>query len=62
MFIQERCCRLLNYLDALSEGNKIRGVKNAYASFVAFCKQKLSEEIDDRYASNRLCKNTDFIL
>ena len=49
MFIQERCCRLLNYLDALSEGNKIRGVKNAYASFVAFCKQKLSEEIDDIY-------------
>jgi len=56
MFIQERCCRLLNYLEALPQSIKIIGVKNAYISFVAFCKQKLSEEIDNRYDSNRSCK------
>ena len=45
----------------IEQANKIRGVENNFASFMALCKQKLSGEIDNRCALNQLCKKEEII-
>ena len=45
----------------IEKANRIRGVENDFASFMAICKQKLSGEIDNRCALNQLCKKEEII-
>ena len=45
----------------IEKANKIRGVENNYASFLALCKQKLSGEVMNRCALNQLCKKNEII-
>ena len=45
----------------IEQANKIRGIDNNFASFMALCKQKLSGEINNRCALNQLCKKEEII-
>ena len=45
----------------IEQANKIRGIENDYASFMALCKQKLSGETNNRCALNQLCKKEEII-
>ncbi|MEC9209056.1 MAG: ferrous iron transport protein B [Bacteroidota bacterium] len=45
----------------IEQANKIRGIENNFASFMALCKQKLSGEINNRCALNQLCKKEEII-
>jgi ferrous iron transport protein B len=45
----------------IEQANKIRGIENNFASFMALCKQKLSGELNNRCALNQLCKKEEII-
>ena len=45
----------------IEKANKIRGVDNDYASFLALCKQEIGGEKQNREALNMLCKDNDII-
>jgi ferrous iron transport protein B len=45
----------------IEQANKIRGIENDYASFMALCKQKLGGETNNRCALNQLCKKEEII-
>ncbi len=49
------------FKEVIEKANKIRGVENNYASFLALCKQKLSGEVLNRCALNQLCKQYEII-
>ena len=47
--------------NVIEKANKIRGIDNDYASFLALCKQKIGGEKHNRVALDNLCKDNDII-